>query len=64
MTNQSFTKILEFEDGKLTDEEIIHLFSDLIDSGDIWKLPSNYGDMASILIASGNLNTKHNQRIN
>lgn len=63
MTNQ-FKNILRFESGELTDAEILTLFSDLIESGDIWKLPSNYGDMATLLIESGKLNTKHNQRIN
>lgn len=53
-----------FENGELTDPEIIALFSDLIDSGDIWKLPTTYADAAALLMASGKLEKKHNQRIN
>lgn len=63
-TNSHFDKILAFEAGKLTDPEIITLFSDLITSGDIWKLPSNYGDMANLLIESGKLNPQLNAKLN
>lgn len=63
MTN-TFDKILEFENGLLTDPEIVLLFTELVETGDIWKLPPSYGDMAAFLIEGNKLNTKQNTRLN
>ena len=55
--NSNFDNILSFEDGKLSDAEIFKLFNDLVESGDIWKLPEssrfNYLNIAANLIDSG-----------
>lgn len=59
----SFDNILKFEQGKLTDAEILALFSDLITTGDIWKLPPNYGEMAAMLIESGRIKS-NNAKVN
>lgn len=43
-------KVLRYESGEMSDEEIIQFFQGLIDSGVVWKLQGNYGRMASYLI--------------
>ncbi len=48
-----FEKILEFESGGLSDVEVVVLFQTLVDSGDIWKLPSEYTSTAAALLARG-----------
>lgn len=47
------SKIIDFEEGSLTYEEIIELFQHLIDSGLVWKLQGTYGRTASALIEAG-----------
>lgn len=45
--------ILKFESGEISDEEMIHGFQELIDSGIAWKLQGCYGMMADVLIKEG-----------
>ena len=45
--------IMAYEDGELSDEEIIKGFQELIDSGIVWKLQGHYGRMATRLIEAG-----------
>ncbi len=53
-----FHKILDFEAGDLTDGEIVLMFQELVDSGDIWKLPAEYTTTAASLIQRGILKSE------
>jgi hypothetical protein len=57
-----FEKVMEFEAGKLNDEATIGMFDELIKSGDIWKLPNKYQDMAATLIERGVFNNNQSER--
>jgi hypothetical protein len=46
-------KIIAFEDGELTWEEVIDLFQELVDSGAVWQLQGFYGRTAQDLIDQG-----------
>ena len=45
--------ILAFEQGDVSDEELIEGFQHMIDSGVVWQLQGFYGRQALALIASG-----------
>jgi len=49
----SISKIMAYENGELTEEEIIELFQELIDSGLAWQLQGSYGRTAKALIDAG-----------
>lgn len=49
LTNQ----IIAYECGETSDAETLNLFSQLIKSGDVWKLQGSYGRMAQALIDEG-----------
>lgn len=53
-------KIIKFENGELSDNEMIALFSELIKSGMAWKLQGTYGRLARNLVNNGVLDTKGN----
>ena len=46
-------RIIAYESGQLTEEEVVELFQDLIDSGMAWTLQGSYGRMAKALIDAG-----------
>ena len=46
-------KIIQYESGNMTDEEMISFFQELIDSGMAWQLQGHYGRTASFLIEEG-----------
>lgn len=48
-------KILLYEQGDLTPSEIVVMFNDLVETGDIWKLPTEYLEDATKLINLGHL---------
>lgn len=47
------TKIMDYEDGQMTLEEVLELFSELIKSGMAWELQGHYGRTAMTLIKNG-----------
>ena len=47
------TRLIAYEEGELTREEIIALFQELIDSGLAWRLQGSYGRTARILLDKG-----------
>ena len=50
------SKIISYENGEMTEEEVISFFQELINSGLCWKLQGHYGRMAASLIQSGDCN--------
>ena len=47
------TRIIAFESGELDFKGTLHLFADLIKSGQAWTLPGSYGRNARALIDQG-----------
>ena len=47
------SKIMAYEEGKLDQDEMILLFSQLVSSGMAWKLQGSYGRTAKCLIDAG-----------
>jgi len=45
--------IMEYEDGQLSEEEMIAGFQEMIDDGTVWQLQGNYGRTAKRLIDGG-----------
>ena len=45
--------IMDFEDGRCTDEQVIEGFQHLIDTRLVWKLQGSYGRAAESLIQQG-----------
>lgn len=48
-----FEKIIAFENGELTQVQVLELFSYLIRAKLVWKLQGNYGRTANSLIEAG-----------
>ena len=53
-------KIIDYENGELSYEEVIELFQELVDSGLAWKLQGSYGRAAVRLIEEGVVQWKRN----
>jgi len=51
-------KIIAYENGEMTDEEIVEFFQELIDEGTVWHLQGSYGRLASDLIDMGLCNAR------
>jgi len=45
--------VIRFEDGEMSDEEVVIFFQKLIDTGLAWQLQGTYGRMAARLIEAG-----------
>ena len=46
-------KIVRYENGEMTEGEVISFFQEIIDSGLCWKLQGHYGRTATMLIEEG-----------
>jgi hypothetical protein len=51
--------IMRYEDGDMTEEEVITFFQALIDSGLVWQLQGSYGRTAQRLIDAGLIKGPH-----
>lgn len=49
----SINRIMAFEDGQLSEDEVIEMFQELVDSGLAWQLQGSYGRTAKHLIGQG-----------
>lgn len=45
--------IIRYEQGDMTEEEVVSMFQDLIDTGLAWSLQGHYGRTAKHLIEAG-----------
>jgi hypothetical protein len=46
-------QIIEYESGELSEDKVIQLFQDLVDTGYAWSLQGSYGRTAKALIEAG-----------
>jgi len=51
-------RLIDYETGRLTDEEIVDLFQELVDTGLAWELQGSYGRTAKALIDAGLLEVR------
>lgn len=53
-------KIIAYESGELTDQQLVYLFAELVESGDAWTLQGHYGRTAAALIDAGYIDREGN----
>ena len=53
LVNDRVDRIIRYEEGRLSCEEIIELFQELINDGSAWSLQGSYGRAALHLIEQG-----------
>ena len=51
--NDLFSRMMDFEEGTLSFEEVVELFQDLVNTGLAWQLQGFYGRTARALIEDG-----------
>ena len=56
----SVDSIIAYEQGELSDQEIVYLFAELVQSGMAWSLQGSYGRTALALIEEGWIDRKGN----
>jgi hypothetical protein len=47
------SRLMDYEDGTMSKEEVVDMFQELIDGGTVWQLQGSYGRMAANLIEAG-----------
>ena len=52
-------KIIRYESGEMTEEEIISFFQEMVDTGQAWQFQGHYGRMAAHLIEQGLINLEN-----
>jgi len=50
------SQVIKYENGEMSEQEVIAFFQKLIDTGLAWKLQGHYGRTAKSLIESGDCN--------
>ena len=53
-------KIIAYESGELTDQQLVYFFAELVQSGLAWTLQGHYGRTASALIDAGYIDREGN----
>lgn len=53
-------KIIAYESGELTDQQLVYFFAELVQSGDAWTLQGHYGRTAAALIDAGYIDREGN----
>lgn len=56
-------QIMDYEDGRMSNEEVVAFFQRLIDTGMAWTLQGSYGRMANELIEAGYCHIKRNKEV-
>lgn len=49
-------KIIDYEEGMMSDIETVHFFAEMIQTGMVWGLQGHYGRVAQNLIEQGLIN--------
>jgi hypothetical protein len=52
--------IIAYEQGDMTEQEMVYFFAELIKSGIVWELQGHYGRTASALIREGWIDSEGN----
>jgi hypothetical protein len=52
--------IIDYEQGDMTEQEMVYFFAELIKSGIVWELQGHYGRTASALIREGWIDSEGN----
>lgn len=55
-------KVLQYYVGKLPREEVVEMFRELTNSGEIWDLPTSFLDTAGSLWEAGMIGPPRNRR--
>ena len=53
-------KIIAYESGELTDQQLVYFFAELVRSGMAWTLQGHYGRTAAALIDAGYIDREGN----
>ena len=51
----NWSQVIAYEQGELAYDEVVALFQDLLDTGDVWLLQGAYGRTAMALLNAGEL---------
>lgn len=53
MPNDLTTRIMQYEGGDMSEEDVLALFQELVNTGLAWKLQGHYGRTATSLLQQG-----------